>query len=169
MIIIRTLRRDIAKYNQDDSLEEAMEETGWKLVHGDVFRPPQRAKLLCALVGSGVQIFLMALITIFFATLGMLSPSSRGSLMTAAITLYNFMGVLGGYFSGRLYKTMKGKMWKSTALWTGVLYPLVVSSVVVFLNFFVWGKRSSGAIPFTSMLSVLAMWFGISVPLVLLG
>ncbi|KAF0290145.1 Transmembrane 9 superfamily member 4 [Amphibalanus amphitrite] len=169
MIIIRTLRRDIAKYNQDDSLEEAMEETGWKLVHGDVFRPPQRAKLFCALVGSGVQIYLMALVTIFFATLGMLSPSSRGSLMTAAITLYNFMGVLGGYFSGRLYKTMKGKMWKSTALWTGVLYPLVVSSIVVFLNFFVWGKRSSGAIPFTSMLSVLAMWFGISVPLVLLG
>jgi len=28
MIIIRTLRRDIAKYNTDDDLEESIEETG---------------------------------------------------------------------------------------------------------------------------------------------
>ena len=43
MIIIRTLRRDIAQYNkEDDDMEDALEETGWKLVHGDVFRPPKR-------------------------------------------------------------------------------------------------------------------------------
>ena len=43
MIIIRTLRRDIAQYNQEnDDIEDALEETGWKLVHGDVFRPPKR-------------------------------------------------------------------------------------------------------------------------------
>ena len=41
-----------------------MEETGWKLVHGDVFRPPKRAWLLTAFVGSGVQIFCMVLITL---------------------------------------------------------------------------------------------------------
>lgn len=41
-----------------------MEETGWKLVHGDVFRPPKRAWLLTAFVGSGVQIFFMVLITL---------------------------------------------------------------------------------------------------------
>ncbi len=38
MILIRSLRRDIAKYNREDEPEEAIEETGWKLVHGDVFR-----------------------------------------------------------------------------------------------------------------------------------
>ena len=41
-----------------------MEETGWKLVHGDVFRPPQNKQLLSALLGAGVQIFFMSLITI---------------------------------------------------------------------------------------------------------
>ena len=46
MIIIRTLRRDIANYNKDDDIEEAIEETGWKLVHGDVFRPPVYALFL---------------------------------------------------------------------------------------------------------------------------
>ena len=44
--------------------EDAAEETGWKLVHGDVFRPPRWPKLLSALTGSGVQMFCMVLITL---------------------------------------------------------------------------------------------------------
>lgn len=38
MILLRTLHKDIARYNQIDSGEDAQEEFGWKLVHGDVFR-----------------------------------------------------------------------------------------------------------------------------------
>lgn len=64
MIMIRTLRRDIAKYNTDDNFEDTLEETGWKLVHGDVFRPPKYPRLFSAIIGSGIQIFFMALITI---------------------------------------------------------------------------------------------------------
>ena len=41
-----------------------MEETGWKLVHGDVFRPPKNSKLLATFIGSGIQIFFMSLITL---------------------------------------------------------------------------------------------------------
>jgi transmembrane 9 superfamily protein 2/4 len=43
MIMLRTLYRDISKYNQLGTQEEAQEETGWKLVHGDVFRPPSNS------------------------------------------------------------------------------------------------------------------------------
>lgn len=64
MIMIRTLRRDIARYNTDDNIEDTLEETGWKLVHGDVFRPPKNTRLFSAVIGSGIQIFFMALITI---------------------------------------------------------------------------------------------------------
>jgi len=31
-------------------------ETGWKLVHGDVFRVPPNAMLLSACIGTGVQV-----------------------------------------------------------------------------------------------------------------
>jgi len=170
MIIIRTLRKDIAKYNMaDEDLEESIEETGWKLVHGDVFRPPANNKLFAAVIGSGIQIFSMMAITIFFAMLGMLSPASRGALLTAAIFLYEFLGVVAGYYSGRLYRTMKGKEWKAAAFLTSTLYPGIVFGIGFFINLFIWGKHSSGAIPFTTMLSVGAMWFGISLPLVFLG
>lgn len=36
MIMLRTLHKDIARYNQMDCGEDAQEEFGWKLVHGDV-------------------------------------------------------------------------------------------------------------------------------------
>ncbi|XP_064607167.1 transmembrane 9 superfamily member 4-like isoform X2 [Liolophura sinensis] len=169
MIMVRTLRRDIARYNEKEDLEETMEETGWKLVHGDVFRPPKHTKLLASLVGAGIQIFSMSLITVFFAMLGMLSPASRGALMTAAIFLYVFMGMVAGYFSARLYKTMKGVQWKRAAFQTAIMYPGIIFGACFILNFFIWGQHSSGAVPFTTMLALLCMWFGISLPLVYLG
>ena len=63
MIMLRTLHRDIAKYNQLESVDEAQEETGWKLVHGDVFRPPPNASQLATYVGTGVQLLGMSLVT----------------------------------------------------------------------------------------------------------
>jgi transmembrane 9 superfamily protein 2/4 len=170
MIIVRTLRRDIAKYNQlDPEGDEVLEETGWKLVHGDVFRPPQHQKLLAALIGAGIQIFWATLIVIVFAVFGMLSPASRGSLMTAALFLFMFMGIIAGYFSARIYKTMRGTQWKKAAFQTAMIYPSVMFGITLFLNFFIWGKHSSGAVPFSTMFALLCMWFGISLPLVFLG
>ncbi|KZV21613.1 hypothetical protein F511_17638 [Dorcoceras hygrometricum] len=79
MIMMRTLYKDIVKYNQLDQ-EEALDETGWKLVHADVFRPPNNYSLLCVYVGTGVQVLGMAFVTIIFAMLGFLSPSNRGAI-----------------------------------------------------------------------------------------
>ena len=91
MIIVRTLRRDIAQYNkEDEELDETLEETGWKLVHGDIFRPPAQSTILCALIGSGIQIGLMGMITIVVAMFGMLSPSARGSLITGTFKNSSF-------------------------------------------------------------------------------
>jgi transmembrane 9 superfamily protein 2/4 len=70
-------------------------------VHGDVFRPPEFSGTLAVYVGTGVQIFGMALITMVFAVLGFLSPANRGGLMTAMLLLFVLMGLFGGYFSAR--------------------------------------------------------------------
>lgn len=66
----------LCRYNQleqsEEAREEAREETGWKLVSGDVFRPPKYASLLAVYIGSGVQVLGMLCSTIAFATLGFL-------------------------------------------------------------------------------------------------
>lgn len=71
MIIVRTLRRDIAQYNrEDDDLEDAIEETGWKLVHGDVFRPPKNVK-------KNLKNFLLQLKVFFFTFINVLSKTFK--------------------------------------------------------------------------------------------
>lgn len=64
MILIRALHKDISRYNAVDAQEDVQEDYGWKLVHGDVFRPPQRPMLLSVLVGSGAQIVAMTGLTL---------------------------------------------------------------------------------------------------------
>ena len=51
--------------------DDAQEEFGWKLVHGDVFRPPKKGMLLSIMLGCGSQIFIMV-----FFTLGKLAVLS---------------------------------------------------------------------------------------------
>lgn len=75
-ILVRTLRKDIARYNRLDSLQlddfggtsavedGVQEDSGWKLVHGDVFRSPKNPLFLSILLGNGAQIFMMAGLTI---------------------------------------------------------------------------------------------------------
>jgi transmembrane 9 superfamily protein 2/4 len=45
----------------------------------------------------------------------------------------------------------------------------VTFTVFFVLNLFVWGQKSSGAVPFTTLLALLTLWLGISAPLVYLG
>jgi len=47
-------------------------------VHGDVFRAPSGGIFLSCLVGNGVQLLAMTVVTLFFACLGFLSPGKTG-------------------------------------------------------------------------------------------
>ncbi|XP_071165209.1 transmembrane 9 superfamily member 2-like [Mytilus edulis] len=169
MIMLRTLHKDIARYNQMDNSEDAQEEFGWKLVHGDVFRPPRKGMMLAVLNGNGVQIFCMTLITLVFACLGFLSPANRGALMTCSLVLYVCLGTPAGYVSARLYKMFGGEKWKSNVILTAFSCSGIVFGVFFLLNLVLWAKGSSAAIPFSTLIALLALWFGISVPLVFIG
>ncbi len=153
MILVRNLYRDIARYNSEEAAqasEEAAEETGWKLVHGDVFRPPAGffgPMFLSVFVGSGMQLLAMCAAALLFAVLGFLSPANQGSLLTGFIVLFMCMGSFAGYTSARIYKMFRGKAWKRNTTLTAFAFPGTIYSVAFVLNLFVWAKRSSLAIP----------------------
>ena len=179
-ILARTLKKDIARYNRLDSIrlddldgndveDGVQEDSGWKLVHGDVFRPPKHSLMLSVLVGNGAQLFMMTGFTIAFAVVGFLSPSNRGSLATVMILLYTVFGFVGGYASSRVYKSFRGTSWKQLFIYTPSAVPILVFSTFFLLNFFVWIRGSSGAVPFTTMLVIVGLWFLISVPLSIAG
>jgi len=172
MILVRTLHKDLNRYNRvmtDEEKAEELEETGWKLVHGDVFRPPSMPMLFSVTVGSGMQTLGMGVVTLFFAAIGFLSPANRGWLMIAMLLLWVFMGIFAGYSSARTFKMFNGKEWQRSTLMTAFFYPSVVFAMLFLLNLIVWAEGTTNAVPFPSMLAVLALWFLVSVPLTFLG
>ncbi|XP_077299784.1 transmembrane 9 superfamily protein member 2 [Arctopsyche grandis] len=169
MILLRTLHKDIARYNQMECGEDAQEEFGWKLVHGDVFRPPRKGMLLAVMLGSGVQVFGMTVVTLAFACLGFLSPANRGALMTCSMVVWVLLGTPAGFVSARVYKSFGGEKWKSNVLLTSMLCPGVVFGLFFVMNLVLWGKGSSAAVPFSTLVALLALWFGVSVPLTFIG
>jgi transmembrane 9 superfamily member 2/4 len=177
-ILLRALRKDIARYNRLDSInlddlsgtsavgdDDLQEDSGWKLVHGDVFRSPRHALLLSVFLGNGAQLFVMVGVTVLFAMLGFLSPSNRGFLTTVGLLLYTLFGFIGGYVSSRAYKTFGGENWKLNIAATPALVPGIVFGIFFLMNLFVWFKGSSGAVPLSTMLAIIGIWFVISVPL----
>jgi transmembrane 9 superfamily protein 2/4 len=93
-IMIRTLRKDIAGYNEMQTLEEAQEETGWKLVHGDVLTLPPSYHiahdLLC--LGRNRCANWMRLLSM----IGMINPMKKGQTLTAILFLYVLCGSVAG-------------------------------------------------------------------------
>lgn len=97
--------------------EEAAEDiSGWKLLHGDVFRVPACSGLLAPLVGSGMQLLFMATGLLTLSSLGILNPSFRGGFVSVGLGLFVFAGLFSGYFSARLFQTFGGVYWRRNIL-----------------------------------------------------
>mmetsp|Transcript_21923 Transcript_21923/g.36234 ORF Transcript_21923/g.36234 Transcript_21923/m.36234 type:complete len:726 (+) Transcript_21923:21-2198(+) len=169
-IMIRTLRKDIAGYNEMQTLEEAQEETGWKLVHADVFRPPQtNPMLLSVLVGTGCQLGMAFLLSMVCAIMKLLNPLKKGQTLTALLVLYVLSGSVAGYVSARLYKFCDANNWKLNTLYTAVGLPGVLVTIFCILNIFLSFAGAATAVSFLTILALFALWVCVSIPLVFVG
>ncbi|KAJ4292606.1 hypothetical protein N0V90_009269 [Kalmusia sp. IMI 367209] len=154
----------------DISDDEDMEDTtGWKLVHGDVFRKPAYASFLSALIGSGIQLLFAIIGILILSAVGVLNPSFRGGYVSVGVGLWLFAGLFSGYFSSRLYKTFGLQQWKQNVFRTASLVPGLLFSTTFILNLFVWIQASSTALPFTTLVGLIALWLFIQLPLVYIG
>ncbi|PQM37693.1 transmembrane 9 superfamily member 12 [Prunus yedoensis var. nudiflora] len=138
---LRTVRRDLTRYEELDKESQAQmneELSGWKLVVGDVFREPDSSKLLCVMVGDGVQITGMAVVTIIFAAFGFMSPASQRMLLTGMIILYLFLGIIAGYVAVRMWRTIKGTSegWRSVSWFVACFFPGIVFLILTCLSLF---------------------------------
>lgn len=152
--------------DDDEVLEDI---TGWKLLHGEVFRTPTHGALLAPLVGSGMQLLVMAVGLILLSAVGVLNPSYRGGYVSVGAGLFIFAGVFSGYFSARTFKNFDGRDYRRNAYMTALLFPGLAFSVVFILNLFVWAQASSTAIPFGTLILILLLWLCVQVPLVYAG
>lgn len=174
MIMMRTIRRDLQRYEQlivEGGPGNDAEESGWKMVSGDVFRAPTGALALAVHVGSGVQIISSAAVTLMFAAFGFLSPASRGSLLTGALVMYLLMSAAAGYSAvwiwGAVNRSYDG--WNKTCWRVACFFPGITMALLTGLNTFLVATGSSGAIPLGFFFSIVFIWLVISIPLAYAG
>jgi len=169
-IMIRTLRKDITGYNEMQTLEEAQEETGWKLVHGDVFRRPEFSPMILSIaVGTGSQIGAAFFLSMLCSILKLLNPMKKGQTLTTILVLYVLCGSVGGYVSARLYKFFDGKAWKLNSIYSATAFPGLLVCIFIILNIFLSFAGAATAVSFLTILALFALWICVSAPLVFIG
>lgn len=169
-IMIRTLRKDIAGYNEMQTLEDSQEETGWKLVHGDVFRIPQFSPmLLSVMVGTGAQIGLAFGLSMVLAMVNVTNSMRKGQILTSMILLYVMCGSVAGYHSSRIYKFCEASNWKLNTIATATALPGLFVAMFTVLNVFLSFAGAATAVSFLTIIVLFLLWVTISAPMVFIG
>lgn len=172
MILMRTLRKDYARYNRDEEMDDMDrdlgDEYGWKQVHGDVFRPPAYPMAFSILIGTGWHIGIVTFLVICFQIMGDLY-TSRGSMLSTSIFAYAATAPVNGYFGGSLYAQTGGKRWIKQMFLSAFAFPTMVCGTAFFINFISIYYHASRAIQFTTMLAIASICLFIILPLTLVG
>ena len=175
IVLLRTLKADYARYDkeiEDDATE--LDESGWKQVHGDVFRVPPAHVLLCSLVGTGTQLAVLCFCLIFIAIASVVY-TERSGLLTYGVAAYAVTSGIAGYSSARLFVNYAAagpaisKDWKTTMVYTAALFPGIVGTVIFLLDLLAVSYSSQQAIPFVTMVGIVLRWVFVSLPLVIAG
>eukprot|EP00824_Muranothrix_gubernata_P003219 TRINITY_DN13943_c0_g1_i1.p1 TRINITY_DN13943_c0_g1~~TRINITY_DN13943_c0_g1_i1.p1 ORF type:complete len:589 (-),score=101.66 TRINITY_DN13943_c0_g1_i1:1136-2902(-) len=173
LILMRTLRNDYTRYTKDvdelDDLDhEITDESGWKLVHGDVFRTPAHPIFFAVLLGSGSQLVLTAFAVILTAIVGTLYMG-RGSLTTSYIVCFSILSFAAGYAGGSWYSQAGGRSWIRVMVLTALFYPAVCFTIAFVLNFVAIAYHSLAALPFGSIVVMVMIWLFVSLPMCAFG
>ncbi|KAK8588662.1 hypothetical protein V6N13_087567 [Hibiscus sabdariffa] len=167
-ILMRILKNDFMKYTHDEESADE-EETGWKYIHGDVFRYPKHKSLFAAALGSGTQLFTMAIFFFILAIVGVFYPYNRGVLLTTLVVIYALTSGIAGYTAASFYCQLEGTNWVRNLLLTGSLFcgPLFVT--FCFLNTIATAYKVTAALPFGTIVVIFLIWALVSTPLLVLG
>eukprot|EP00232_Nephroselmis_pyriformis_P024087 CAMPEP_0182865824 /NCGR_PEP_ID=MMETSP0034_2-20130328/7890_1 /TAXON_ID=156128 /ORGANISM="Nephroselmis pyriformis, Strain CCMP717" /LENGTH=611 /DNA_ID=CAMNT_0024998143 /DNA_START=30 /DNA_END=1865 /DNA_ORIENTATION=+ len=168
-ILMRVLKNDFIKYTREDDAAEEQEETGWKYIHGDVFRFPANPNVFCAAVGTGTQLFVMAMAIFGLALGGVFYPYNRGALLTALVVLYALSSSIAGYVASKNFRQMGGTNWVRNVIMTGSLFCGPFFLVFCFLNTVAIAYRSTAALPFGTICVIIVIWALVTFPLTVLG
>lgn len=171
IILLRVIRNDFTRYMRadDDLAATGEDESGWKLLHGDVFRAPAALSLFAAFVGAGVHLLVTTLLLLSLSLFGTFSLARRGSIVAACIILYVLTAFVGGYASARLYHQLKGSAWVWNVVLSLLVVPVPFGATFAVLNTTALVKNSTAALPWGTIFVVLALFVLIAAPLTILG
>ncbi len=172
-ILVRILRKDLARYSllSDEEAFDEEESSGWKLVHGDVFRFPPAKGLFCALLGTGLQVLVLGFVVFALAFAGAFYPTNRSALLSILVFGFALTAGVAGYTSASYMKQLSSedRRWIGNLLLTVACFCLPLGCVFAVCNSTALWHKSTSALPVSSVLGLLALFFLVSLPLTIVG
>eukprot|EP00808_Paulinella_micropora_P028019 g2435.t1 len=178
----RFIKRDLSRYLDKEDLEsdpaEEENETGWKLVAGDVFRFPPYPLLFSSLVGAGTQMLYLAVSLIVFSLFGAhFGLAERGHMYELGLVVYALTAGLGSARAMKLYRSffeserdfVRKAQSANSVILTSLLIPGPFLLVFSVSNSVAWYHGSTTALPGQVVAGVLLYWTLVVLPLAGLG
>jgi len=149
---------DIEPYTVTDELP------GWMLVSGQVYLPPKLPELLCALVGSGIQLLVIILFTAVLALLGIVYAAHRGLLINCIVVSFFITSSVCGYTSAWLYKSLALRRRDDLAnfLTSFFLLPVLLLIIIFGVNLMLQHRHASSSIYWSTLGFIIFAWLCIS-------
>ena len=171
IILMRVLKNDFVRYTAAEDEDEDEEETGWKLVHGDVFRLPPAFSIFCAYVGTGAQFLSLIIFLLILAIMNMFYPGNRGAMYTCAIVLYALTAGTAGFVSAHMFCRLQGVdgRWAWNLVLSATLFPAPFLLMFCFLNTVAIAYNSQAALPFGTIVVIMVIWALVTIPLTVIG
>lgn len=161
----------------------------WKTLVGEVMQKPPRALLLATLTACGVQCLVAVVGVVVICVLNSKftfgSPSTfaffsnhEGAFFTSSVIFILGLGSISAYFSIILFKLLLNESPntrydnRKTAVYSSIFagtFPLVILVSIFLINFIVWAKESSNALPFGTIVVLIVLYTIIELPLGYLG
>ncbi|XP_076939001.1 transmembrane 9 superfamily member 2-like [Bidens hawaiensis] len=165
---VLVLRKDISNYARDVEAENH-EETGWKNIHGDVFRFPKHKSLFAAALGSGTHLLVLIISILVLGLLGFFPPYARGVFWNALVIVYAAASIVSGYTSVSLYSQLEGIHWMKNLMLTGGLFFMPLFLTFSFLNSVAVVYGTTAALPLRGIVILTVLSVFLASPLLLLG
>ncbi|CAK8986621.1 Transmembrane 9 superfamily member 3 (Endomembrane protein 9) (Transmembrane nine protein 3) (AtTMN3) [Durusdinium trenchii] len=170
IILMRVLKNDFTRYMQADEEEELVEdESGWKQIHGDVFRFPENKNLFAAILGAGTHLLCTSLLVLVLALFSIFSPTKKGAISTVGFVLYALTSGTSGYVAVSMYMQMGGTKWVWNTILTAILFPGPLFCMFCVLNTIAISYDSTAALPFGTIMLVFCVYLLVTFPLTVLG
>ncbi|KAK4363547.1 hypothetical protein RND71_018788 [Anisodus tanguticus] len=165
-VIEINLRTDLSFKTDAEEFSDNQEETGWKSLHGDVFRYPKCKYLLSSVLGCGTQI-MVAILSL--GVFGVFQPYDRGVLPTALVIIYAITSAVTGFSAVSFYHQLEGSNWLRVLLLTGGIFSCPLLLTFFFLNTVAINYGSTAALPSGTIVVILLLWVLLALPSLVLG
>lgn len=170
LILRRVLHQDYDRYakkamNPDDEVDDS----GWKLVHGDVFRLPSHVMVLSAFCGSGVHLMLLAVLALALAVVGYFPLGDKGKAYATLIIVYACTSFFGGFVSAAVHRHFRGASWHWNLITESVVFsgPFLVIALIV--NTISSVYHVTNALSADMMATLFLIWLLLAFPLAVIG